>query len=312
MNIALEFLRQSWRSLAILAVFSLAIAGSLTYRENVLVSRAAALDVKAERAKWTEEIQRGGPKAAYEAFRTMYPEQSVVSHQAMHLFADLLYDDTGIDALSLCDGSASFGCFHQLSIRAYQEYGADATNKLNALCNENVACIHGIGHGLREYYGDVAKALYACSTSQSTDRQKVACEAGAFMDYLTPLTVDDGNLTIESRPYDARNPFSPCTDEGIPKEFDDACYRSVPSWWMRSGHVSVTQAGTLCLQLSSDIRYRCFYGIGIELAVISGNDVARVKRACDTMQTVEGRDQCWYATQAYYDAVGIDRPSFDQ
>ena len=230
---------------------------------------------------WKERIRAVGEHQAYGELKRAYQGKSADDqHFAAHLFGGELYQTKGIDGLSICDATFSYGCYHEFLGRAIAVDGLSVVPALNESCRQNLdshalSCQHGIGHGLLTYAGyeleDLKEALSYCK-DLPYNNSIGGCYGGVFMEYnmRTMLSVDGippreyGGATLEDAQV-----YEPCTQ--LPSYASPACYYWQPQWWNSVLRVSTKNTtveryekmGDLCDGLEgSAFRRLCFEGLG--------------------------------------------------
>jgi hypothetical protein len=249
-------------------------------------------DAAAEKAKWTKRIGDVGPKQAYADFVSAYEEDSAApfAHIAIHLLSDLLYDAENLDAISYCDTSFGYGCYHQYFRRAITEYSTNIIAKMGELCHEMLGedsgtCMHGIGHGLMEQFGlkKIDQAFAVCSLLSGFPGAINNCRTGIFMEYLVPIYFTEAGAERISPDFDASKPYAPCQTAAITDEYKLFCYKVLPAWWNRSAHLQLPAYTDLCLAAPTPYKKTCLIGVGQEIFNTHEFDIEASKQACQSM-----------------------------
>lgn len=250
---------------------------------------------------WSEEIRKfGGEKAFLDFKEAVTPLDPGVQHTQAHIFGEALFNEFGIDGVSICDNSFAFGCYHSFLGTAIKAKGLNIVPLLNEKCIEKLktqalGCQHGIGHGIMADLGykfkDLSSALENCDKLPVNDPIG-GCKGGVFMEYnfQTMLSKD-----AKIRNYDINNPNYPCQD--VRKEHRPACYYWQAQWWntVFSGNnpEKYTQIGLLCQKLTiAEEKEQCFLGTGNITGPIANWDVDEAINLCDTMPSHEGMVLC--------------------
>src|SRR5207247_1021973 len=88
-------------------------------------------------AAWSEQIDAVGPVKAYSEFKSAYAKKDFMTqHIAAQVFGELLYEKKGVEGLSACDETFSFGCDKRIFLDAWRERGLEAESALEAMCLE--------------------------------------------------------------------------------------------------------------------------------------------------------------------------------
>ncbi len=262
------------------------VVGVLFYL-NFLPTQSSAIDVL-DRERWTLAMQKNGAQSTYQEFKKMNSESPFrEQHLATHLIGELLYEYEGIDGITICDASFSFGCYHGFFGTSFADQDISLVPKLNQKCVEaygplGTGCQHGIGHGILEYMGyeQLTEALEVCK--QTTQLIPIlGCTSGVFMEYNTPLTISDTNARTEPLLFDTKHPYGACNE--VLKEFQKSCYYELGQWW-RSIGISYNRMGTLCNEaLSEDNRKYCLLGVGTIIGPTEQYSVTSSIQQCSVM-----------------------------
>jgi hypothetical protein len=219
---------------------------------------------------WEHQVRMHGGTVAYRSFVAWAQTVGINrQHTLAHIMGDVLYRTLGVEGLSVCDSSFSFGCFHEFLGRAIHEGGLPIVQNLNEACVEHLgpqslSCQHGIGHGIQTYLGYDDEALYEslaeCRDLPYSDPVG-GCYGGVFMEYnmRTMLSLDGiGPREHESLAH-------PCSE--LSSEYLPACYYWQPQWWVavRTGTMedAYRGMGELCRAAGSpELVRKCFEGVG--------------------------------------------------
>ena len=220
---------------------------------------------------WEIEIERKGPKTAWEEFKkTQNGLSPQIQHANAHEFGEILYQTNGIEGIEACDDSFNYGCYHSIVGAAIGNKGKAVLKKINSYCVKlggmgTVSCQHGIGHGImgttKYTIQDLLVALQECD---AIDPQKhiLGCTNGALMEYNF-ATLHNGKTKV--RQFDRTNPLYPCSF--LPKEFAPSCYFSLPQWWGEVAHLKSQEIypyiGQVCGSLAKDEKKYCGLGAGV-------------------------------------------------
>ena len=239
-----------------------------------------------------------GAEQAYAEFKDKYRENPPVAHIIAHVVGDLMYENVGSTALTICDDAFNYGCFHQVVSDTMVDEGSPGLAQLDAFCGQKSDkemdnCYHGIGHGVLGFFGPkhLTDALDGCATL----RQSSSCEAGAFMEYYVPLIIDGTDRSTQVRPMDAKKPYAPCDTAQIQERYKDSCYVALPHWWMQRS-LEVKEVAVLCHGLPERSVRSCVEGISVDLPGSVNFDNAKVIAACGTISDLTDRKYCLSAS----------------
>lgn len=241
---------------------------------------------------WYERIKDAGGEDAYRELASAVADLSPQhQHEEAHAFGGALFAAEGVQGLSVCDASFSFGCFHEFLGRAIAALGLSSVPELNERCFQELSdsplsCQHGIGHGIMAHlgYDDEAlrESLALCRDLAHADSIG-GCYGGVFMEYnVQTMLGEDGRI----RPMgeDAQYPCSV-----LPEEYGAACYFWQPQWWRQvlveqgepDASVHYAQIGMWCEGAPARFLRECFEGIGNNIPPDAGFDGARARELCE-------------------------------
>ncbi len=258
------------------------------------------LNIAEEKIKWLTFINKVGTEKAYVQFSELYKDKNyVVQHNMMHLMGGLVYSTEGIRGIGICDSSFDYACYHQFFIDFIREKGSFAVPQVIETCIQRHGeqagfCIHGVGHGVQEFYGDtqegLLKALKTCagltsvlSFSPSAVSQ---CNEGVFMQYNHVLPIQ--NMLV--REVDPTDPLSPCNV--ISEEFKRDCYLSIARRWLLFYTGEYRQADIFCTLVPEQYKKFCYRGIGVDIAMSTNYDVEATEKTCYSLADEFGRSYC--------------------
>jgi hypothetical protein len=208
-----------------------------------------------------------------------------------HVLGELLYKKEGMGALEICDDRFGFACFHQVAIEAIRERGEGVISSLSSVCSvaNGGLCIHGIGHGILEYYGSddqgLRRGLQACADFLDPVYGG-NCADGVFMEYQGVLFGgEESPRTIEGT-----DSFRMC-DTAVPLRFKNECFRSLGRWWI-SYYRDVGRGEEVCAAVPAQYQSSCYFGIGSYFPLIMNFEAERVYAACADLLAVSARSFC--------------------
>jgi hypothetical protein len=211
-------------------------------------------------------------------------------HDLAHYVGGLLYQKNGISALSICDPSFSFGCYHGFTDAALSRDLAPL-KELAEVCSKSwtagdgpwAACIHGLGHGVASYYesSDLQSSLFACD---SLPNPQIYCYDGVFMEF---------NMSANSSFFTAihEDHLYPCST--LQAKYKAACARSIPDFTFRNLGFNYKDIEEVCQKLQSPVEnFNCIDKIGLVIGDSSQGDSKIILKECNTLQLNQNKDHC--------------------
>lgn len=269
-------------------------------QKNALTSNRFVQGVSAvnqqDMAKWSQYIDSLGAQKAYEKFKNDYKSSNFgIQHNAAHLIGELLFEKKGIDGLTICDSTFSFGCYHGFFAAAVERNGLKILPDLDKACTKKyglkgLGCPHGIGHGILSYLGDshLFEALENCS-KLSWKEPIGGCTSGVFMEYNFHTMQNPNGLTLRSLKME--DPYAPCST--LPEKYLQACYYEQASWWEKIYNYNYTKVGKLCDSIQNNLsREACFRGLGQIVGPSSKFIPNEAKKRCSLMPNKEEELLC--------------------
>lgn len=110
------------------------------------------------------------------------PTAMVHCHAEAHAIGHEAYQTLGQHALHFADPMCGGGYLHGVIEQAFLDNGMDFLSaSLHDTCTDDnmESCLHGVGHGLHTFLGNVPDALAACNQINTTHTD---CYDGVFMD----------------------------------------------------------------------------------------------------------------------------------
>ncbi len=241
---------------------------------------------------WRSRIQKIGSESAYDEHVRLVTEGDIQrSHTLAHIFGSALYQEIGMDSVSVCDEAFAFGCLHEVFERVVDEFGIEGLRQSVVECTKDESrwhpCHHALGHGLVAFFGydeaAVRDALEICHDGFDEDPIN-GCVGGVFMEFN--LYTTEGP-TIDPRSVDEHGWYYPCT--AIDGKFHKACYFWLPQWWREilraEGMESVAifeRMGEMCETVPDKAFTReCFERVGQHATYESDYDPPLAKKLCD-------------------------------
>jgi hypothetical protein len=236
-------------------------------------------------------------ESAYEQAKVLFPrtkENAIPLHTTMHIFGELAYQQMGLSAVNVCDEAFVYGCYHGVFTQAIVRRGMEVIPELFSVCRKRngnqLACEHGIGHGLLDYlgYGRLSEALDQCRRA-GAQLIPFGCIGGVFMEYNFPAFSLNPDVSIRS--FGEKDPYAPCG--ALPHEFYSACVFRLTEWWEQVFHADYRKMGDLCSGVADVPASRyCFIGIGSASTVTGGYEPNVFVHVCTQMPDSDGRADC--------------------
>jgi plastocyanin len=265
------------------------------YRGKIVVAEKTGTKLPANRDEIRALVKDRGPEKAYAILKDGFQnERHEKAHTVFHLMGEVLYQEKGLAAFTVCDDAFGFGCYHGFFIKAVSDKGVSVVRELDQKCVEKygelgLGCTHGIGHGIGEYFShqDIAGQLELC-TDLSWKGELFGCAGGVFMENNFRTSFSDNESSASIREL-GEDPLAPCN--GIKDRFRKACYFEQASWWKESLG-SAGKAGELCSRIQSEShKESCFMGLGSFIVESSGYE-ADYQKECAQMPTALSEAQC--------------------
>lgn len=289
------------------------IKHDFTKSENRIITASKNVFNLSENSQlWAERILKVGGKKAYQDFKKEVENiRPGIQHAKSHEFGEALYYSEGLDGISVCDNSFSFGCYHSFLGTAIYLEDLKTIPFLNQKCIENLrnqalGCQHGIGHGIMTYLGyrfeNLTNALINCDKLTANDPIG-GCIGGVFMEYnFQTMLVDEGKI----RTYDKKKPYYPC--DLIGEKFRPACYFWQGQWWStvlsENNEEKYHEIGDLCQQIVSDsFRDQCFLGIGNITPILADWNPKQAIILCKIFSSLEEQLLCQAGAAGSFAAV---------
>lgn len=256
------------------------------------------------RNQWKEIINSSSDGTKnYSDFKRSAMNASVSdAHFSAHIFGELLFDKWGEKAIKICDTAYEYGCYHGVAVEAISKKGTSVISTFIQTCKELASsnannlmapCIHGIGHGIVEYFGHSENklliALKACSKDDPYTNR--ICYSGVFMEYNVPILVTDTDVSVTNRPLIKGKEYSPCTT--IPQMYQASCYEQISQWWPIFYHNDLAKVAELCSKvMGEENKMGCYRGMGDFIAMRSNFKGVIAKTKCEKIKSPEGQFQC--------------------
>jgi hypothetical protein len=274
------------------------VGGVVLYRAQTASATPGAPSSKVQ--DWVDLINDIGPSAAYAEFEQQLSYLNPSDgHEWGHLIGKALFATNGIGGLATCNGSFSFGCFHEVIAQGIRAGGLAAVTNVVDACGTNARyvseCEHGTGHGIVSVLGydldDIKKAITACEDSFDGERSR-SCVHGVFMEYNLRSTAGLGAIPRELTNDDW---LYPCLD--LTGDAQRVCVNRLPQWWVRSARLNqmsmdwpalFAELGGRCRALPSELEDACFTGIGRATPFVT---YAKPEQAVELCSIADPRDE---------------------
>lgn len=266
---------------------------------SIILAECAILGLNIEKQK--VKLQANVWSKAYLAFKASVAGlEPGAQHAQAHLFGEALFNNLGVDGISVCDNSFSYGCYHSFLGTAIHVKGLSVVPVLNDKCIEKLksqalGCQHGIGHGIMADLGyqfkDLTQALENCDKLPVNDPIG-GCTGGVFMEYnFQTMLVEKA----KTRSFDAKNPHYPCSE--VSQDYQPACYFWQGQWWANvlpgSLEEKYQRLGLLCQEVSGKpLQGQCFLGAGNTVGQFVNWDAKRAISLCQKILPYEGQIMC--------------------
>ncbi len=203
--------------------------------------------------------QKGGA-AAYAYLKDQWKNKQAQGHDLAHVVGRLLYQEQGIKGLAVCDSNFAFGCYHGFLEDLVKKQGEGGLASAEQGCKDLglpgvvASCIHGIGHGVLGYKGDITAALPLCQQFPQTESSY--CFDGAFMEYYNGIMESSTKISI-----DYSNPWKFCL--GMINETQGQCVRNQIFYMLNSTPEKLAPAIKTCAQLTDSLKTFCITSVGL-------------------------------------------------
>ena len=281
--------------LIVILLLGAAVVYKLQARSFLASIGQASNNLTVERKKWNKLIDLVGPKEAFMKLKGEFKEQFNSAHEAAHRFGEVLYQKDGLDAITICDETFDYACYHGVIFSAIQDKGVAIIRKLNQVCLERFGpdkpgCQHGIGHGILEYLGldKLVEALNLCS-QLSWHGRLFGCQGGVMMQYNFPVSLRK-DYTGQRRVADD-NPYVPCLT--LPPRYNEVCFLELTRLWYKAYNRDFAKMGKLCQKIiKKEGQETCFWGIGLNAGVNTGFDTLKNRQICTLMPDTQSEILC--------------------
>ncbi len=239
-----------------------------------------------------------GGRYAFDVLRHSVLRPGTDMHLIGHEIGNELYNQEGIDGMSICTHEFRNACSHSIVIGYMQENGdgADVRKAIDDACRKApggsgayAMCYHGLGHGVFAYYGyTYPKTIDFCTkagTKEENFVQREECIGGSLMELVGGGGHDREKwLESQTRYFKKNDALAPCNTDAIPKSAKPMCYVYLTPHFMEFAGTSfqnftdesMAKAMDVCDVLPRDTpeRLSCTGGFGKDIAagVVGQND----------------------------------------
>ncbi len=286
----------------VLVIFLAVIAGFVVFKQQTKLVDSETAQISRQKLEqmpnsevifWQEKIQQSGGKEAYQEFGDMYGQENIFDqHENAHIFGEALYKAMGVEGVSVCDNSYSYGCYHSFFGFAILDKGIEVLPELDEACiaaygNKGLGCQHGIGHGVivELGYENLNEALTECATLKWKGPIG-GCSSGVLMEFNHHTMDETGSRQPINNDY-----HYPCSE--IDSRFIEACYFEQPAWWNVLEEGSYTFIGEECEKAQTLLgKEACYRGVGNLAAGVTMYSIPEILKVCQAMPNPEGEILC--------------------
>jgi len=273
----------------------------LSYNQirNVLqrcVDKGNTIDQKCVYAHFLKIIDVKNVASSIDALTKIYSEKNThmefnltTCHIPAHIIGQVAYKKGMVfsDIVNACSNKCGFGCVHG----AFQS--SDFVSYLSKYCTEGAfesqyekdKCLHAIGHGVAEYYGnDIKSAGKACMTLPDENGQW-QCLSGLEMEKVTPSLGDQSYVTFT---YSGYTSFCRL----FPPFYQNDCYSGVGNSVLKA----VKDDGLaveLCKEINSGENARkCAAGVGAIYTFTNDHPASSIFELCNKFKNDNLINEC--------------------
>ncbi len=205
--------------------------------------------------------QTSGAKVAYELVKERYLNDPVKAHDLAHLTGLLAYEEQGASGFAVCDNNFAFGCYHGLFEALIRKEGDKGINLARQACHSLspggrvVSCLHGIGHGIMGFQGQLDKALAECEAFPFNEQ--IYCFDGSYMEYYAGVMEERAkglNISLDK-------PWEFCL--GKLGASQSQCVRNHTLFLLYQGPDTRKAVIESCDQLASSLKSFCVESVGL-------------------------------------------------
>lgn len=214
---------------------------------------------------------------------SLFLESEIDCHGVSHIIgetAGLLPNVRSSTLISACGSSCGYGCTHGVVMGIVQN-NPERINNLEIVCKDprgaplslfdEIACFHGLGHGLAEYTRyNTSDAVARCNRFGTRDARE-ECMSGVFMEVYSPA---DRNHPAVPIPKDL---FANCL--GLRDSALVYCKRMMITALYRSNK-EIAPPFRLCHEAVSEKEGECVLTLGADAYFVEQADIPRILNLC--------------------------------
>ena len=213
-----------------------------------------------------------------------YAENVTKCHDHTHHLGKFLYDYYGDfdKAISIADATCGGALYHGIVENYLVEFENIDLIDLTSICtkfprqfdNENLECVHGIGHGLYKIFDkDIFVASEKCKDSFTAIWEFERCSGGVFMENMMM------QRELGFPDFNENDPHYPCNS--VSQEFLRACYAHQSFYIiLQQPNTSATKSFESCDEIPKENRKYCYRGVGNHITGNNLDDINRIVELC--------------------------------
>ena len=222
-----------------------------------------------------EKAEMQGAQFAYEFLQKAFlGPPSPDSHNLAHVIGEYAHNEAGLAGIGLCEQDFLFGCYHGFFIELVIHEGTGVLEKSKEACGllyegSYLPCIHGIGHGIFDYEGDIQRSLTQCTFFGGKD--EFYCQTGVFMaNIMSKSFLENSRLSNDVT-------LNLCRE--VEEKFKPACYIEQGAGVYLDSGSNFTSALKACREVNQEhYRSLCFRGIARFVVVAKDNSFDMIKQ----------------------------------
>jgi hypothetical protein len=312
--------------IALCVLINGALFGVLVWPNPVMYKELGSLQGKNlsfnELSEFFGDVSREkGAVYGFELLRRAPLPPNIDVHLLGHIIGDILYEQKGPEAITLCTPEFRNACSHTIVVGTLLENGPSSLSKIADICRQAPGgsgaygmCFHGLGHGVLAYNEyDISKAVAMCATLK--DRrgpEYVECVGGMIMEMIAGVHDREAWQAQTKTFYKDSDPLYPCSGSVIPEDVKNMCYTYLTPHFFEVAGADLgmpqpehfKKAFTYCEPLKGENRRSCFGGFGKEFVVLAQNrdiravgmmgerELGKILEWCDLAKPKDGKDNC--------------------
>ena len=232
--------------------------------------------------------QQHGVQHAYEYLKHKWQRDQIAGHDLAHLVGRLAYEQLGDKGFGICDANFGFGCYHGLMATLIKQQGSAGIESARRACNslaprgQALSCLHGIGHGIMDWKGELNAAVSTCQGFPPEDR--LSCFDGVFMEYYTAIVRGAGQKAGTA----GNNSGYFCSS--FPKEAQTQCVRNQVIYIFSTKPEGYRDIAASCMTLVSDMQPFCTHTFGLMATRQGGTD--KIIEMCSAFPKASMQKDC--------------------